>query len=366
MASHPLSPNAPGSRFPRTQLRVFSSLTQGDFRRFDPQPHGCGRQPHTHCSFARGHLTPFRLTRTRQPCRGQQPSLATTQTLREPFGYLRTQRGRCFFPTSATGSRHEYPPNRPTLARGSSPQPTRTRATGACGSPADSTLIRPKPRTEIEHDRRPSRRVIDVTRPASARSLFSVPLAIRAAGDVVLRPRPKATTPRCCRPREQQRDRTSDAAMSRNRRHRNSPTPTAAPRAFHSAPRQEERRFQPGAPSTIESPNGLAPFRVLATFGLSTFNPHRCLLTRVIPGGKNGLDSQFRPWALHPETAGTEHRSLASAILTIHEHKPRISRAPRISPVARFPPRMAPADGLSATNSAQSGSPRSGPTVLSN
>jgi len=73
---------------------------------------------------------PFRLTRTRLPCRGEQPTLATAQTLRRPRGHLRTQHGRCFSPTSATGSRHEHPPNRPTLAHGSSPQPTTACATG--------------------------------------------------------------------------------------------------------------------------------------------------------------------------------------------------------------------------------------------
>jgi hypothetical protein len=88
---------------------------------------------------------------------------------------------------------------------------TLARATDACDSPADSVpASRPKPVTRVEYDRRSSRRVIDVTRPASARSLFQEPLAIRAAGDTVPRPRPEATTPRCFRPREQQRDRTSD------------------------------------------------------------------------------------------------------------------------------------------------------------
>lgn len=116
MASHLVSPNAPGSRFPKTFLGISETWTRGDFGRFDSQPHGCDGQSHTHCSFARTYPAPFRLTRTRLPCRGEQPTLATVQTLRRPRGHLRTQHGRCFSPTSATGSRHEHPPNRPTLA----------------------------------------------------------------------------------------------------------------------------------------------------------------------------------------------------------------------------------------------------------
>jgi hypothetical protein len=98
-------------------------------------------------------------------------------------------------------------------------------------------------------------------------------------------------------------------------------------------PRQGKQCFQPRAPSTTESPIGLAPFRVVATRGLATSNPHRCLLTRVTPEGTRRARLQFGRWALHPEASETEHRSLASAILTIHEHKPRNSRAPRVSPV---------------------------------
>jgi hypothetical protein len=138
MASHPVGPSASGSRFPKTRLRVSSPLTRGDFRRSDSQPRSCDGQVHTHCSFAYTYPTPFRLTRTRLPCRGEQPNPATAQTFRRPRGLLRAQHGRCFFPTSATGSRHEHPSNRPTLACGSSPQPTITRATGSCDSPADS------------------------------------------------------------------------------------------------------------------------------------------------------------------------------------------------------------------------------------
>lgn len=138
MASHLVSPTAPGSRFPETLLGVPDPWTRGDFRRFDSQPRGCDGQSHTHCSFACTYPAPFRPARTRLPCRGRQPTLATTQTLRRPRGLLRTQRGRCFSPTSATGSRHEHPPNRPTLARGSSPRPTTTRATGTCDLSIDS------------------------------------------------------------------------------------------------------------------------------------------------------------------------------------------------------------------------------------
>jgi hypothetical protein len=179
MASHPVRPSTPGSRFPKTFLGIFDPWTRSDFRRFDSQPRGHDRQSHTHCSFARTYLAPVRLTRTRLPCRGMRPTRATAQTLRRPRGHLRFQHGRCFSPTSATGPRHEHPPNRPTLAHGSSPQPTTARATDSCGLLADSaprpTMAETKAENGTGYDEESSRRVVDITRPASVRFLSQSP-----------------------------------------------------------------------------------------------------------------------------------------------------------------------------------------------
>jgi len=136
-----------------------------------------------------------------------------------PLGLRPSRRERCFSPIYATDPRHEHPCNR------SISRPGLLTHGPLVSAQLDTIDIC------AANDTDPGRRAIDVARPGfSSISKLSAPGNSCAAGDegtgLALAP----TAPRCCRPREQLRNGSSDALCRKHQQHRNTPRCCCSPR----------------------------------------------------------------------------------------------------------------------------------------